>query len=153
MKYPEDKIARSFVHHAQVAAAIYDCDGGDEFVRQHKGLSVGVRRVCRPCYGKNNTGEEMDLTSLAPRTLADAKGVVVEELEDGVDFDGEGRKLKYGVPDMREHDIEENMSFDSLHLICGDPGSVDYFNLPEAEPERYDQFMEAYYAKCEAGQS
>ena len=95
----------------------------------------------------------MDLTSLAPRTLADAKGVVVEELEDGVDFDGKGRKLKYGVPDMREHDIEENMSFDSLHLICGDPGSVDYFNLPEAERERYDQFMEAYYAKCEAGQS
>ena len=151
-KYPEDKIARSFVHHAQVAAAIYDCDGGDEFVRQHKGLSFGVRRVCRPYYGENDTGEEMDLTSLAPRTLADAKGVVVEELEDGVDFDGEGRKLKYGVPDMREHDIEENMSFDSLHLICGDPGSVDYFNLPEAERERYDQFMEAYYAKCKAGQ-
>ena len=57
------------------------------------------------------------------------------------------------MPDMREHDIEENMSFDSLHLICGDPGSVDYFDLPEAERERYDQFMEAYYAKCEAGQS
>jgi hypothetical protein len=47
------------------------------------------------------------------------------------------------VPDMREHDIEENMSIDSLHLICGDPGSVDYFDLPEAERERYDQFMEA----------
>ena len=74
-------------------------------------------------------------------------------MEDGLDFDGEGRKLKYDVPDMREHDIEENMSFDSLHLICGDPGAIDYVDLPEAERERYDQFMEAYYAKCEAGQS
>jgi hypothetical protein len=37
--------------------------------------------------------------------------------------------------------VEENMSFDSLHLICGDPGAVDYFDLPEVERERYDQFI------------
>ena len=85
MKYPEDKIARVFVHHAQVAAAIYDCDGGNEFVRQHKGISFGVRWVCRRYYGKNDTGEETDLTLLAPRELAVAKGMVMEELEDGLE--------------------------------------------------------------------
>jgi hypothetical protein len=81
------------------------------------------------------------------------KGVVVEELEDSVDFDSEERKLKYGVSDMSEQGIEENMPFDSLHLICGNPGSVDYFNLPKAKQERCAQFMEAHYTKCEAGQS
>ena len=61
-KYQEDKIIHSFVHHAQVAAAIYDCDNGDKFVWQHNVLSFCVRRVCRPYYGANDTGEEMDLT-------------------------------------------------------------------------------------------
>ena len=65
----------------------------------------------------------------------------------------EGRKLKYDVPDMKKHDIEENMVFNPLHMICGDPGAINYFNLPKAERKRYDQFMEVYYAKCEAGQS
>ena len=58
-KYLEEKIARSFVHHAQVAAAIYDCDGGNAFVCQHKGLSFDVRRVCRPYDGKIDSREEM----------------------------------------------------------------------------------------------
>lgn len=151
-KYPEDNVARAFIHHAHVAAVIYDCDGGDEFVCQHKGLSFGVRRVCRPCYGKNDIGEELNLTSLAPRELVAARGVMVEEFDDGVDFDGEGRKLKYAVPDMQEHDIGQHMTFDSLHLICGDPGEVDYFDLPAAERERYNQFMEACCAKHYAGQ-
>ena len=77
---------------------IYDYKGGDEFVREHKRLSFGVRRVCHPYYGENDTGEEnlLDLTSLAPcELLSDAKGAVVEVFDDGVDFDGaEGRNLK-----------------------------------------------------------
>ena len=103
-------------------------------------------------YGENNTGEEIDLTSLVPRTLADATGVVVEVLEDGIDFDSKGRKLKYSLPDMRKYDIKENMLFGLLHLICGDPGAVDYFDLSEVEQERYDRFMEVYYTTCEADQ-
>ena len=31
---------------------------------------------------------------------------MVEELEDGVDFEGKGKKLKHGLPDMSEHNIE-----------------------------------------------
>ena len=73
-------------------------------------------------------------------------------MKDSVDFDGNGRKRKYGIPTMREHDIDENMMFNSLHLICGDPDAVDYFGLPKVESERYDQFMEAYHAKYKAGQ-
>ena len=50
-EYPVEKIARAFVHHSQVAAAIYNCDGGDEFVQEGNGLSFGVRKVCCIDYG------------------------------------------------------------------------------------------------------
>jgi hypothetical protein len=51
--------------HSQVAAAIYNCKGGDEFVQERKGLSFGVRKVCEPYYGDEEDGEEytgLDLT-------------------------------------------------------------------------------------------
>ena len=87
--YDYQKIARAYVHHAQVAAAMYDCKGGHEFVQEHKGLSFGVRKVCRPDFGDAEEGNErvMDLSSLEPRELLQAKGVVVEEVIDGVDID------------------------------------------------------------------
>ena len=107
-EYPEDKIARAFVHHAQVAAAMFEYNGGDDFVKERNGLSFGVRKVCRPYYGDNDTGEEdsLDLSSLAPRQLADVKGVVVEEIFDGVDIDNAAvKKLKYDLPDMQQYNI------------------------------------------------
>ena len=74
-------------------------------------------------------------------------------MDDGVDFDGKERKLEYGLPDMHGHNIEENMLLlDLLHLICSNPGAVNYFNLPEVERERSNRFMEAYYARCKADQ-
>ena len=160
--YPAEKIARAFVHHSQVAAAIYDCKGGDEFVREHKGLSFGVRRVCRPYYRDNDedTGEEdpLDLNSLAPRELANAKGVVVEEISEGVDIDSDAardltdvtRRLKYGVPDMREHDIGDHLSLASLRLIAGDPAAVDVGRLSEEQKQRWDAFAAAYRDECAA---
>ena len=61
---------------ALVAAAIYACEGGDDFVREHKGLSFGVWRVCRPYYEDESVAEQggLDLTSLAPRELMAAQG-------------------------------------------------------------------------------
>ena len=66
------------------------------------------------------------------------KGVVVEKFEDGVDFNSaEGRKLKYYLLDMQEHDISDFLSLDLLRLICSDPDNIDYPNLPVDEEERY----------------
>ena len=151
-EYPEDKIVRAFVHHAQVAAALFECNGGDDFVKERNGLSFGVRKVCRPYYGDNDTGEEdsLDLSSLAPRQLADAKGVVVEEIFDGVDIDSAAvKKLKYDLPDMQQHNISEYLSYNELDLIAGDPEAVDYDNMTEEEKNRYNKFVEAWYAKCD----
>ena len=145
--YSYEKIARAFVHHSQVAAAIYSCNGGDEFVQEHKGLSFGVRKVCRPDFGDAEEGNEraMDLSSLAPRELEKAVGVVVEEVSDGVDIDSTNvKKLKYPVPDMQQYAIADLLNYEELALIAGNPEDVDYGELSEAEKERYDDFVEAW---------
>ena len=75
-EYLNEKIVRAFVHHAQVADAIYNCEGGDEFVKEWKGLSFGVRKVCEPYYKDGNDGKGytgLDLTSLDERELGRAK--------------------------------------------------------------------------------
>ena len=145
--YSYEKIARAFVHHSQVAAAIYSCNGGDEFVQEHKGLSFGVRKVCRPDFGDAEEGNEraMDLSLLAPRELEKAVGVVVEEVSDGVDIDSTNvKKLKYPVPDMQQYAIADLLNYEELALIAGNPEDVDYGELSEAEKERYDDFVEAW---------
>ena len=141
-KYPQDKTACLFINHAQVITVIYNCGDGNELVRQYKRSIFGIQHVCGLYYGKNSIGEEMDLTSLAPKTLSDARVVVVEELRTCVDFDDKGRKLKYGLSDMLKHNTKENMLFNSLHLICGNHRAVNYFDLPKVKWERYDRFME-----------
>ena len=152
-KYPEEKIARTFVYHEQVACAIYDCNGGDEFVHQRNGLSFGVRKVCRPWYGEDEKGEEdaLDLSSLAPRNQRKAMGVIVEEINDGVDIDSEDvRSLRYPRPNIRQHNIAEHLTYNELQLICEDPGDVDYDNLSGDEQMRYNAFGEAWEAKMES---
>ena len=82
-------------------------------MREHKGLSFGVRRVCRPCYSDELVDEVsgLDLYSLTPCELMDAQGVVVKELVEGINKDA-AKRLKYPVPDMREHDVGTYLSFD-----------------------------------------
>ena len=68
--------------------AIYGCEEEDEFVREHKGLSFSMRKVCRLFHGNNNTSKEdtLGLTLLAPRALSDAQGVVVKKIHNDVDI-------------------------------------------------------------------
>ena len=146
-KYPEDRIARTFVFHSQIAAAIYKCEGGDEFNQERNGLSFGVRKVCRPWFGDDDDGggdSDLDLTSLTPRQLSTARGVVVEEVIEGVDVDA-ARKLKYDVSDMRQYDIGEWLTSNELDLIAGNPDEADYDVLSDDEKARYNEFHEAWH--------
>ena len=136
------------MYHSQVAAAIYSCGDGDEFVQEHKGLSFGVRKVCYPDFRDTEEENEraMDLSSLAPRELEKAVGVVVEEVTDEVDIDSNNvKKLKYPLPDMKQYTIADHLNYEELALIAGNPEDVDYGELSEAEKERYDDFVEAWY--------
>lgn len=146
--YPLDRIARTFVHHSQVAAAIYACDGGDEFVQEKNGLSFGVRKACRLDYGDGEDGgAAMDLTSIEPRERV-ARGVIVEEMQEGLDLEGQAdKKLKYALPNMEQHDISEYLTYDELAFIAGDVDDADYDNFDDETKARYDKFVQAWYKK------
>lgn len=91
------------------------------------------------------------MTSIAPRDKSRVpQGVIVDELTDGIDLDGGAtKKLKYPVPNMDEHDIEEYLSFEELELIAGDIDDVEYDNLSDENKQRYDKFVEAWYKKLD----
>ncbi len=149
-EYSCETIAPIFVHHAQVVAAIYECESGDEFVQERKGLSFGVRHVSQPYYGDDHVGgyAGLDLGSLAPRDLGDAGGVMVTEVQTGVDVNSDAvRKLKYPLSDkeqMDQRDIKDYLLFLELDIIASNPDDVDYDNLMEEEKERYNKFAEAW---------
>ena len=121
-------------------------------MREHKGLSFGVRRVCRPYYGGELTGEEsgLNLSFLAPRNLLDAQGVVVEELIDGVNKEAT-KRLRYPVPDVSDNDVASHLSLDALDMLAQNLNwSADYDDLSEEEQTRCDVLVAAYLTKCEA---
>ena len=80
--------------------------------------------------------DELDLLSLDPRPLAKAEGVVVEEIQIGANIDEESvRRLKYGVPDMKEFDIGEYLVYNELRLIAEELRNVDYESMLDAEKD------------------
>jgi len=76
------------------------------------------------------------LTSIEPRERV-AKGVIVEEVQDGLDLEGGAdNRLKYAVPNMEQHDISEHLTYDELAFIAGDVADADYDNLDDATKAR-----------------
>ena len=118
--------------HSQVAAAIHNCKGGDEFVQERKGLSFGLQKVCEPYYGEAEDGEEytgLDLTSLNDRPLGVAKWVMITEMIDGVEIDSRDTKsLRYPLLDMSDRDIGKYLNYTELKLIAANADDVDYEN-------------------------
>ena len=58
-QYPVEKIARLFIHQTQVAAAIHQCNGGDDFVKERNGLSYNFRKVCQPLMDNDEDYERL----------------------------------------------------------------------------------------------
>ena len=70
-------------------------------------MNFGVRKACHQNYGDAEDGVVvLDLTSIEPRERV-AKGVIVEEMQDGSnDIESQaGKKFKYDILNMEEHDI------------------------------------------------
>ena len=144
-EYPVEKIARLFVHQTQVAAAILQCNGGDDFVQEKNGLSYGVRKLTQPLMeGDEDEDYEPNLATLEAPTRK-VVGVKVVEVIDGVNVD-EVKQLKYPLPDVTEYNIDEYLAFDELQIIAGDFGDTDYDNFTEEQKERYNKFGEAFEA-------
>ena len=101
-------------------------------MQERNGLSFGVRKAWRLDYGDGEDGgAALDLTSIEPRERV-AKGVIVEEVQDGLDLEGGAdNKLKYAVPNMEQHDISEHLTYDELAFIAGDVVDADYDNFDD----------------------
>ena len=87
--FPLDTIARAYVPHSQIAAAIVACDGTDSFVHENK-LHMNVRKCCATVCDKNGNpiGVEI-LTSIEPG-----------------DHDNQ---LRYDEPALTNDDVKANL--------------------------------------------
>ena len=101
-EYPVEKIARWFIHQTQVAAAILQCNGGDDFVMERNGLSYGVRKACTPLM-EDDEDYTRNLATLEAPTRK-VVGIKVCEVIEGVDID-KMKKLKYALPNVNDYDI------------------------------------------------
>ena len=109
-------------------------------MRKHKGLSFGVRRVYQLYYSYELVGEEggLDLSSLLPNELMNAQGVAIEELIKGVGKEA-AKKLRYRVPDTKDHGVVSHFSLDALDMMAQNlDWSADYGGLSEEEQAKCD---------------
>ena len=92
-KFPLDTLARAYVRHSQIASAIAQCNGGDEFVRERSGLHCNVRNCCVTVCGEDGK----------------PTGVEVVNAYDGIDDDVIWQRLRYEPPDV-EPSFAENLA-------------------------------------------
>lgn len=140
-EYPVEKIARLFIHLTQVAAAILECNGGDDFVKERNVLSYGFRKVTQPLMEDDENYTPNLATIEAPTRKV--VGVKVCEVIEGVDVD-EMKKLKYNLPNVDDYNISEYLDFDELQIIAGDFDDTDYDNFTDEQKESYNKFGKAF---------
>ena len=98
-------IARTYAGHHQIVNAIVKCKGKDDFVKDHKGLHCGIRKIYVPYYESENQEQP--------------SGVEVFESNDPVD----ARSLKYETPDVSGYsgeDIAKLLTQQELQVIMND---------------------------------
>jgi hypothetical protein len=108
---PLDSLARAYVQHHQVASAIHDCQGGDEFAAQQQGLHFNVCKLCVPYFAKED----------------DEEPAGVEVLEEEMDqMDSSKLQFKYQQP---------NVMGESMGILSREELEFLYDNLDEEEDE------------------
>ena len=110
--YPEETIARSFMHHQQIVSAILACDGGDDFMKESRFLHCGIRKVVQPFY--ENEGDE------------NPSGVQLIDTLEPFELD---EALRYNnSPYLFDWSPAELLTFDELNLLTEnmDPNDVDF---------------------------
>ncbi len=103
--FPLNVVARAYVRHSQIACAIAECQGGDDFVRERSGHHCNVRKCCVTiCVEDDNPiGVEVVLS--------------YEEEEDRAES-VDGQRLRYNQPDLG-HTLEENIArMEESELEC-----------------------------------
>ena len=113
--YPEETIARSFLHHNQVVSAMLSCNGSDGFMKESRFLHYGVRKIVQPFY--ENEGDEKP------------SGVQVIETLEPFEIN---EKLTYDpLPNVLGWRPSELLTFNELNLLMEylppDDASFDFY--------------------------
>ena len=75
-EYPVSTLARSYVHHAQVASAILKDHGRDDFVKENKSLHCGVRKIVQPYFENDGDGLPSGVTIMSSLQPADINKIL-----------------------------------------------------------------------------
>jgi len=127
---PLDTIARSFAGNHQIASAIAQCEGGDEFAKQRGGLHFGIRKHTVPFFANE--------TDKAPSGVSP-----VEDCDDVIGVDAnEGLKCSaphVGGLTLKKH-LNQQQEIDVLkkHLPC----CRQWTQLAAAELRESDEFAD-----------
>jgi hypothetical protein len=119
--YPLDTLSRAYMHHAQIANAIIDCEGGDEFVTASRSLHCIVRSIVHPVYEDEQSTVLCGVEVLESLTAVDVeaklqykKPDVTEEYEDALHAHEDDRlynpgdHLSYNLLDMLVQEMDDN---------------------------------------------
>jgi hypothetical protein len=103
-EFPEETLARAYVHHGQMVNAIFHCDRGDELAKGSGALHCGVRKACVPYY--NNQDEE------AAGLIAPSGVEIIASLEE-VDMSA----VRYPRPDISEFNPADYLEMAELEAL------------------------------------
>ena len=93
-----DSLARGYVQHGQIASALIECEGGDDFVRNHGGLHHNVRNCsCVTVCDDNGTSVGVEMVSCYSDTNDNN-----ENVDDNNPDNNTQQKLKYKILDVGE---------------------------------------------------
>ncbi len=123
--FPLDTLARAYVRHAQIASAIAECEGGDDFVREKKGLHFGVRNSYVPLLNEEGIPTGVALAQ-------EYENVEDDEHHDHI-------KLQYKKPDLDKDTVDKNLARMPYHEL-----DVLHDNLP-LDHDWFEQVQDAYH--------
>lgn len=147
--YDKAKLARAFVHHQQVAAAIFSDMGGNEYDKLCGAGHFNVRsRSVVPVYNDEDDwergAEEDEHGNLRVRRPIGVRYVDTLE-DDEVPSHKQGETLKYPTPNLEHLDLCDYLSEEELSLIANEIVDV-VENLPPGSSFDYETFGRYYNA-------
>ena len=154
-KYPLDTLSRAYMHHAQIANAIVECEGGDEFATASRSLHCGVRSVVHPVYENEQATEPCGVEIRECLTAVDVetklrykKPVVTKEYQDALNLHQDhhlynpGDHLSYNLLEMLVQEMDGNEFdydyFDDAFKTMVDNEEWEVFSVASRNDEEFD---------------
>ena len=138
--YPLASLSRAYMHHAQIANAIIDCEDGDEFVTASRSLHCGIRSVVHPVYENEQATVPCGVEVRECLTVVDVeaklrykKPVVTKEYQDALNVHRDdhlyhlGNHLSYNLLEMLVQEMDGNeFDYDYYEDASRDDEEFDY---------------------------